>query len=46
VPVSSANAVRHLRAAIERSDQLRRLAVEDDDVAAIRDEPAIKELLA
>jgi tetratricopeptide (TPR) repeat protein len=40
------DAVRHLRSAIERSDQLRRLAVEDDDVAAIRDDPAIKELLA
>jgi tetratricopeptide (TPR) repeat protein len=39
------DAVRHLRSAIERSDQLRRLAVEDDDVAAIRDDPAIKELL-
>jgi tetratricopeptide (TPR) repeat protein len=39
------DAVRHLRAAIERSAQLRRLAAEDDDVAAIRDEPAIKELL-
>jgi mannose-6-phosphate isomerase-like protein (cupin superfamily) len=39
------DAVRHLRSAIERSAQLRRLAVEDDDVAAIRDDPAIKELL-
>jgi tetratricopeptide (TPR) repeat protein len=38
-------AVRHLRSAIERSDQLRRLAVEDDDLAAVRDDPAIKELL-
>jgi hypothetical protein len=34
-----------LRAAIERSSQLRRLAAEDDDVAAIRDDPAIRELL-
>jgi hypothetical protein len=34
-----------LRSAIERSAQLRRLAVEDSDVAAIRDDPAIKELL-
>jgi tetratricopeptide (TPR) repeat protein len=39
------DAVRHLRPAIERSAQLRRLAVEDDDLAAIRDDPAIKELL-
>jgi tetratricopeptide (TPR) repeat protein len=39
------DAVRHLRSAIERSAQLRRLAVEDDDVAAIRDDPAIRELL-
>ena len=39
------DAVRHLRSAIERSAQLRRLAVEDDDLAAIRDDPAIKELL-
>jgi mannose-6-phosphate isomerase-like protein (cupin superfamily) len=39
------DAVRHLRSAIERSAQLRRLAAEDDDVAAIRDDPAIKELL-
>jgi mannose-6-phosphate isomerase-like protein (cupin superfamily) len=39
------DAVRHLRAAIERSAQLRRLAAEDDDVAAIRDDPAIRELL-
>ena len=39
------DAVRHLRPAIERSPQLRRLAVEDDDLAAIRDDAAIKELL-
>jgi mannose-6-phosphate isomerase-like protein (cupin superfamily) len=39
------DAVRHLRSAIERSAQLRRLAVEDDDVAAIRDDPEIKALL-
>jgi tetratricopeptide (TPR) repeat protein len=39
------DAVGHLRSAIERSTQLRRLAVEDDDVAAVRDDPAIKELL-
>jgi mannose-6-phosphate isomerase-like protein (cupin superfamily) len=39
------DAVRHLRSAIERSAQLRRLAVEDGDVAAIRDDPAIRELL-
>jgi mannose-6-phosphate isomerase-like protein (cupin superfamily) len=39
------DAVRHLRSAIERSAQLRRLAAEDDDVAAIRDDPAIRELL-
>ncbi len=39
------DAVRHLRSAIECSAQLRRLAVEDDDVAAIRDDPAIRELL-
>jgi len=39
------DAVEHLRSAIERSAQLRRLAVEDSDVAAIRDDPAIKELL-
>jgi mannose-6-phosphate isomerase-like protein (cupin superfamily) len=39
------DAVRHLRSAIERSDQLRRLAAEDDDIAAIRDDPAIRELL-
>jgi tetratricopeptide (TPR) repeat protein len=39
------DAVRHLRSAIERSPQLRRLAAEDDDIAAIRDDPAIRELL-
>ncbi len=39
------DAVRHLRSAIERSAQLRRLAVEDTDIAAIRDDPSIKELL-
>jgi tetratricopeptide (TPR) repeat protein len=39
------DAVEHLRSAIERSAQLRRVAVEDSDVAAIRDDPAIKELL-
>ena len=39
------DAVQHLRSAIERSDQLRRLAAEDTDIAAIRDDPAIKELL-
>jgi tetratricopeptide (TPR) repeat protein len=40
------DAVRHLRSAIERSGQLRQLAVKDTDIAAIRDDPAIKELLA
>ena len=39
------DAVRHLRSAIERSAQLRRLAVEDTDIEAVRDDPAIKELL-
>lgn len=39
------DAVKHLRSAIERSAQLRRLAVEDSDLAAVRDDPAIKELL-
>ena len=39
------DAVAHLRSAIERSAQLRRLAVEDSDIAAVRDDPAIKELL-
>ena len=39
------DAVAHLRSAIERSAQLRRLAVEDSDIAAIRDDPAVKELL-
>jgi tetratricopeptide (TPR) repeat protein len=39
------DAVRHLRSAIERSAQLRRLAAEDDDLAAVRDDPALKGLL-
>ena len=39
------DAVKHLRSAIDRSAQLRRLAVEDSDIAAVRDDPAIKELL-
>ena len=39
------DAVKHLRSAIERSDQLRRLAAEDSDLAGVRDDPAIKELL-
>jgi mannose-6-phosphate isomerase-like protein (cupin superfamily) len=39
------DAVKHLRSALERSAQLRRLAVEDSDLAAVRDDPAVKELL-
>jgi tetratricopeptide (TPR) repeat protein len=39
------DAVKHLRSALERSAQLRRLAVEDSDIEAVRDDPAIKELV-
>jgi mannose-6-phosphate isomerase-like protein (cupin superfamily) len=40
------DAAKHLRHAIENSEQLRDLAREDSDVASIRDRPEISELLA
>jgi len=39
------DAVKHLRSAIERSDQLRRLAAEDSDLAGVCDDFVIKEFL-
>jgi hypothetical protein len=40
------DAIGHLRRAIERSEELRSLAVEDSDFDPIRDEPAFTELVA
>ena len=40
-----ADAIDHLRRAIELSDQVREFAKEDSDLDSIRDEPAFKELL-
>jgi mannose-6-phosphate isomerase-like protein (cupin superfamily) len=40
-----ADALQHLRGAIERSDQFRDYAREDSDLDAIRDEPGFKELV-
>jgi hypothetical protein len=39
------DALKHLRMAIERSDQLRQLATEDSDFDPIREEPAFKALV-
>ncbi len=39
------DALEHLRLAVENSDQLRKLAADDSDFDAIRDEPAFKELV-
>jgi tetratricopeptide (TPR) repeat protein len=39
------DAIDHLRMATERSERLRRLAAEDSDFDAIREEPAFKELV-
>ena len=38
-------AIRHLRLALEKSDQLRAFAKEDSDLDSIRDEPAFRELV-
>ena len=40
-----AEAIEHLRLAIDRSEQCRSLAAEDSDFDPIRDEPAFKELI-
>ena len=40
----TAEAIDHLRVAVERSDQFRSLAAEDSDLDPIRDEPAFEEL--
>jgi len=40
-----ADAVEHLRLAVDRSERFRSLASEDSDFDAIRDEPAFKELV-
>jgi len=40
-----ADAIEHLRVAVERSDQWRSLAAEDSDFDPIRDEPAFKGLI-
>ncbi len=42
----TADAVEHLRTAIELSEQFRDYARQDSDLDAIRDQPAAKELLA
>ena len=39
------DAIKHLRMALERSDQFRSLAADDSDFDAIRDEPEFKELV-
>ena len=39
------DAIKHLRLAIEGSERFRKLAAEDSDFDAIRDEPAFKELV-
>ena len=39
------DALEHLRTAVEKSDQLRKLAAGDSDLDAIREEPAFKELV-
>jgi hypothetical protein len=41
-----AEAVEHLRKSIELSEQFRAYARQDSDLDAIRDDPAVKELLA
>jgi hypothetical protein len=41
----TADALEHLRQAIDRSDRARALAKEDSDFDPIRDEPAFKELI-
>jgi tetratricopeptide (TPR) repeat protein len=41
----TAEALAHLRLAVERSDRFRSLAAEDSDFDPIRDEPAFKELV-
>ena len=41
----TADAIEHLRQAIDRSERLRALAKEDSDLDALRDEPAFKELV-
>ncbi len=40
-----ADAVKHLRMAIDRKEQLRSMAAEDSDFDPIREEPAFKELI-
>jgi hypothetical protein len=40
------DAMRHLKMAVDRSEQLRKLAAEDSDFDAIREDPAFKELVA
>jgi len=41
----TADAIEHLRLAIERSERLRPFAAGDSDFDPIRDEPAFKELM-
>jgi hypothetical protein len=41
-----ADALEHLRLALERAGQLRELAAQDSDLDSLRDEPQFKELLA
>ena len=41
----TADAIEHLRLAIERSERFRSFAAEDSDFDPIRDEPAFKELV-
>ena len=40
-----ADAIEHLRGAIERSERFRELARDDSDFDSLRDEPAFKELI-
>ena len=41
----TADAIEHLRLAIERSERFREFAAGDTDLDAIREEPAFKELM-
>jgi hypothetical protein len=42
----ASEAIAHLRTAIELSEQFRAYARQDSDLDAVRDDPAVKELLA
>ncbi len=41
----TADAIEHLRLAVDRSDDLRQMATEDSDLDSLRDEPAFKAMI-